>query len=257
MKSLIITFCSILFSSFLIAQNNSGEVLYEDKRNIHKGLPPEMEAMKDRIPEFRTAKKILYFNGQEALYVNKPRDKKEEAKNQEFRGERGGRRGGRWGRNDNNKYYTNLQEKKSLDAREFFGKDFLIEGEREALKWKIAADQKQVGAYLCQKATYQDTTQSIVAWFTPMIPVSSGPDDFFGLPGLILHLDIDNGMRQITATNIDLKELEADAITRPEKGKKISKSDFDSMRQEKMKEMEEEYGGKGGGRWRMRGGRNR
>ena len=40
---------SLLFSLFAIgaiAQNNTGEIVYVDKVNIHKSLPPEMEAMR-------------------------------------------------------------------------------------------------------------------------------------------------------------------------------------------------------------------
>lgn len=237
----------ISFSS-VSAQNNSGEILYVDKVNLHKNLPPEREAFKDRIPEFRETKKILYFNSQEALYTTKPKSEAELKQQREFRGERRRGRSRYRGQANNNKYYTDLRQATSVDSRNFFGKDFLIEGSRTPLKWKITGDQKQVGVYLCQKAIYQDSSRSIVAWFTPMIPVSSGPDDFFGLPGMILHLDIDDGSRQITATEISLKELEEGAIQKPTKGKKISETEFNKIREEKIKEREKEFGSRGGRR---------
>ncbi len=243
----ILTFI-LSFTSFINSQNTSGEIIYEEKVNIHKSLPPEMEAMKDRIPEFRENKKILYFNPSEALYVNKPKTEEEIKAQQEFRGEGRRGRGRRFRGNDNNKFYTNFSDKESIDSRNFFGKDFLITGERTPLKWKITGEQKQVGSYLCQKATYQDSTQNIEAWFTPMIPVSSGPDDYFGLPGLILHMDFDDGIRQITAIDIKSMELPTDAIVKPTKGKKVTKEEFDKIREEKIKEREEEFGRSGGGR---------
>jgi GLPGLI family protein len=240
----------------LISQNNSGEIVYLDKTNIHKNLPPEMEAMKERIPEFRESKKILYFNGTEALYITKPRDEAEKKEQQEFRGE-GRRRGGRrFGRNNNNQYYTSITNGTSIDSRNFFGKDFLIEGEREALKWKITGEQKQVGSYLCQKAIFQDSTNNIVAWFTPMIPVATGPDNYFGLPGMILHLDIDSGSRQITAMDISLKELDETTIVKPTKGKKVTQEEFAQIRSEKEKEMNEEFGDRRAGFGRFFRGRN-
>ncbi len=256
MKALFLYLSILLLTTATNAQNNTGEIVYLDKVNIHKSLPPEMEAMKDRIPEFRETKKILYFNAVEALYINKPKDEAEKTQQREFQGERGRRRGGRFGGgNNDNKYYTNFAEGTSVDSRNFFGKDFLIQGSRESLKWKITGEQKQVGSYLCQKATYQDSSQQIVAWFTPMIPVSTGPDHYFGLPGVILHMDFDSGTRQITATDISLKTLEEDQIILPTKGKKITKEEFDKMREEKIKEREEEFGGRpGGGRFRRFGG---
>ena len=248
---------SLVFS--LYSQNNSGEIIYLDKMNIHKNLPPEMEAMKERIPEFRESKKILFFNGNEALYKSKPKTEAEKNKQQEFRGEgRRGRRGGRGGRfggrNANNQYYTSVSDGVFVDSRNLFGKDFIIEGVRKPLKWKVTGEQKQVGAYLCQKATYQDSTQNIVAWFTPMIPVSAGPNNYNGLPGMILHMDFDQGTRQITATDISLKEIEKALISRPSEGKVVTEEEFDKIRAEKIKEREEEFGGQGGGRFRRFGG---
>ena len=85
-----------------------------------------------------------------------------------------------------------------------------------------------------------------MAWFTPMIPVPSGPNQYNGLPGMILHMDFDDGIRQITAVDIVLKDLEKDLIVKPTKGKKVSEEEFDKIREEKIKEMEEEFGGRGG-----------
>jgi len=239
--------CLLLFASLFcfvngFSQNIEGSITYEDKRNIHKSLPPEMEAMKDRIPEFRTSENILHFTKEEAVYKSVPKEKK---KNEEFRGERRGRRG--WGRqNENNVYYTNLGEKQSIDSRDFFGKKFLIAGARESKKWKMTGDQKMVGDYLCQKATFSDSTENIVVWFTPMIPVSTGPSDYFGLPGLILHVDINEGERLITAQGIELKPLEEGTIVRPTEGKNISSEEFAELRDKKMEEMRQERGGNGG-----------
>ena len=110
----------------------------------------------------------------------------------------------------------------------------------------MTGDQKMVGDYLCQKATFSDSTENIVVWFTPMIPVSTGPSDYFGLPGLILHVDINEGERLITAQGIDLKSLEEGDIIRPTEGKNISSEDFAELRDKKMEEMQQERGGRGG-----------
>ncbi len=241
----IIKIALLLLPVYCTAQITSGIVTYEDKQNLHKNLPAEMEAMKDRIPEYRTSEKVLTFTDTEAYYARKPRTEEDKKKNAEFTGERRRRGPGRRDRNRNNKFYTNFEENKSIDSRDLFGKTFLIEGEREAKAWKITADQKEVGDYLCQKAIYQDSTTNIEAWFTPMIPISSGPDDYFGLPGLILHLDIDEGTRTITATEIQAGGKEAITISKPEKGKKVTMEEFKSIREKKVKEMREEYGDRG------------
>ena len=80
------------------------------------------------------------------------------------------------------------------------------------------------------------------AWFTPNIPVSSGPNDFGALPGMILEISIDDGQTLIRADKVELMNLE-EAINPPKKGKKISQEDYDAMVEAKTKEMEEEMGG--------------
>jgi len=232
----IFFFLASFFTCSLFAQNNEGFIIYEDKYNIHKNLPPEMEAMKDRIPEYRTSKKILSFKGQESLYKAYVEEKVEV---QELKQ---GRSWGRWNRPDVNEYYSNMTDKVFIDHQEFFGREFLIEGEREIPKWKITPEQKQVGSYLCQKAILNDTSTVTIAWFTPMIPIMTGPDNYFGLPGAVLHVDVDSGMRMITAQTIELTTLEEE-ISQPKKGKKVSREEFEKIKEEKQKEMEEMYGG--------------
>jgi len=48
--------------------------------------------------------------------------------------------------------------------------------------------------------------------------------------------------------------LESGMIAKPTKGKKVTEDEFNTMRKEKLKEMEEEFGGRRGGRFRRFGG---
>lgn len=238
---------SFLFIQYTTAQITEAEVIYEDKTNIHRTLPEEMQQWKDRIPEFRTVKKVLLVNENETLYKKYVSDKPEEEV-LDAEKERSRRWRGRMNR-DENQMYSNVEEKLIIEEREFFGKKFLIEGAEEPLAWKISGEQKQVGSYLCMKATFQDTTQSIVAWFTPMIPVASGPDKYNQLPGLILHMDFNNGERTITATEVNPKEIDDTLVVKPEKGDKITREEFDQMVEEKTAEMKEMYGSSRGRRF--------
>ena len=233
----------LCFSFSMNAQATQGEIIYEDKVNIHKSLPPEMEDFKAQIPEFRNSKQVLYFTDKETLYTAF----KESSDEDESLSSRDGRRRMRFmrGRNES-KLYSNIEEKLHLEEREFFGKKFLIDGAGESIAWKMTGEQKQVGSYLCQKVTFQDTSRIIVAWFTPMIPVSAGPGSYGQLPGMILHVDINDGERMITAVEINLKELEEGTIVRPEDGDEVSREEFDKIVEEKTAEMREQFGGRGG-----------
>jgi GLPGLI family protein len=74
----------------------------------------------------------------------------------------------------------------------------------------------------------------IEAWYTPQIPVSHGPSEFWGLPGLIL--EINNGNTIMLCSKIVMNPDEIVEIEAPEKGKIINKEDYQKTVVEKMKE---------------------
>ncbi|MGB6082913.1 GLPGLI family protein [Moheibacter sp.] len=54
--------------------------------------------------------------------------------------------------------------------------------------WKIENEQKPYMDYTVQKAATTFKGRKYIAWFTPEIPISSGPYKFKGLPGLIVEI---------------------------------------------------------------------
>lgn len=219
------------------AQFLNGEITYETKVNLHKNLPDEMAHMKDEIPEFRTNKNTLLFTQGESYYFAK---KEEVSGNDDPNPRRRFRRFG--GNREEVKLYTDLKTKTSLESREFFGKKFLITGSPNDYQWKFSGKTKQVGSYLCQQAIHQDSTENIEVWFTPMIPVPAGPQNYLGLPGLVLHVDIDEGSRVITAIEVMNKDIKEGTIIQPDEGEEITREAFRELMIVKRKEMEQEYG---------------
>ena len=239
--ALIIMLCSCIVTN---AQNTSGTILYTQKINIHMNLPIEWEGMKDKIPEFRESNHKLTFGDSKVMYEAVKNEKKEAE-----RAKKGGKRGmrGMRGRKSQEKRFVDLSTNSVVATRDLMGKKFLVTGKPEKYKWKMTGKNKQVGSYLCQEATWQDSTTQIVAWFTPMIPVQAGPGDYTGLPGVILHMNINDGEREITATDVQLGDVGSSILVAPTEGKEVSQEEWSKIRKEKMKEMEEEYGGKGKG----------
>ena len=97
-------------------------------------------------------------------------------------------------------------------------------------------------------------TETITAWYTPMIPASHGPAEFGGLPGLILELN--TGNTTMLCTKVVLNPQEEIVIEAPEKGKKVSREEYKKIVDEKAKEMSERFGGgnrRGQGRGRFGG----
>ena len=87
--------------------------------------------------------------------------------------------------------------------------------------------------------------QTTTAWYTLDIPVSNGPRQYGGLPGLIL--EINDGNQTIVCTEIVLNPKDKPNIKEPEKGKVVNREKFEEISRKKTKEMMENFQGRGGG----------
>lgn len=232
MKINILFLFAILFLPIAaLAQNNEGVIQFEEKVNVHRNLPPDAEDMKAMIPEFRTHPNELLFNANESLYRNVEEEEEDDA------GEPGGGPMIRMQRPETT-IYRNFSAGRKAEAREFFGKNYLIEDTLTQPNWKVAAETKQVLGYNCLKATLADTVRKreITAWFTDALPLPSGPAQFGQLPGMILELDINNGEIVIAAKKVEFKKLKKGDIEAPKKGEKITDAAFQKMVAERMRE---------------------
>jgi len=227
-------FIAIIFCCTTLAfGQQSGKITYEEKMNLHRNLPPERQDMKDMMPEFNTSMFELIFSGDKSIY--QPQKESEETEVNTSAG--GAQMTMRFGR-ENRIVYKNMAEDKMIESREFMQKQFLIVGPPTIRKWKMGTKQKEILGHKCMGADFRlDSVTTLVAWFTPEISVLNGPSDYQGLPGLILGIDMNDGLRTITATDIKLEAVDASMIVAPTKGKEVTSEEFAKIREEKMKEM--------------------
>ncbi len=194
----------------------------------------------------------------------------------------GGGRGFRFGGfGGGGSIYKNSREGKMIESIEFFGKRFLITEKMEQPQWELGTETKKIGNYTCYKATMikvnndfdwrvfrrnrnnqkKDSTKVeekekvrttvVTAWYTPDIPVSTGPDDYWGLPGLIL--EINAGRTTMLCTEIVLNPAEKVEIKAPKKGDNVTREEYNAIVKKKTEEMRERFrNGRGGGRGRGR-----
>jgi len=241
MKKLIVAL--LISLPFLIMAQTQGVIQYEETISLQIDLPEGMEEFKSQIPNSQKNKMDLTFTEEVALY--EPAKSNEEPQDVTMGSEEGGMMMKMKFDMPENKTFTNITEGTMVEKQDFMGKKFLITGDVEKYKWKLTGEQEKVLDYVCQKATYQDSTRNLVAWFTPQIPVATGPGSISGLPGMVLKLDRNDGEMVVVATSIELKEIEKKTLKAPKKGKKVSQEEFQKIQDEKMKEMEEEFGGSG------------
>jgi GLPGLI family protein len=83
-------------------------------------------------------------------------------------------------------------------------------------------------------------TTKVTAWYSPQIPISQGPLEYWGLPGLILEVNIGNTTMLCSKIVMNLDEkLKIEA---PQKGKEATKKEYKSIITGKMIEMRNNRG---------------
>jgi GLPGLI family protein len=86
----------------------------------------------------------------------------------------------------------------------------------------------------------------VTAWYTPDIPVNQGPENYWGLPGLIL--EVNDGKTIVLCSKIVMNTKEKKEIKPQTKGKVVTQAEYDKIATEKMAEMREMNQGQGGRR---------
>ena len=267
MKNYILLLLLSLITVNSFAQEFHGKAYYMSKTkmnpNFGKNMPPERkQRMMERLKSSLEKNYELDFNSTSSLFYEE---------------ERLGVSGGN-GRFNFMSFMSPFQgilhkefgTKTFTNRLEFFGKFFLIKDSLPNSKWVLSGKSKQIGSYMAYKAStsrevpqqvFQFGRQSeneenkkpkmktvnITAWFTPQIPVSTGPDKHGGLPGLILEVSTDN--TTVLCTKVVLNPQHKIKIKEPDKGTKVTQKEYEQIRKDKIAEMQEMYG-----RNRRRGG---
>ena len=234
---------SILLPFILNAQTE-GTIIYTQTVSFDFEAPEGMEDMFKNMPKSQSSEKILLFKDSESLYkTHKSNDFNHESRVESDMGE------SVFNikiQEPDNQVYMDRKDEKTIAKQDLMGKPFLIEDDIEKQDWKVSSDRRQILDYQCMKATYakNDSTE-IIAWFTPQIAQGIGPENYNGLPGAILMIDINEGEREIVAKEITLDAVDESLIAPPTKGKKVSRDKFKKIEKEKMEEMESISGGTG------------
>ena len=118
------------------------------------------------------------------------------------------------------------------DAIDLLNKTYIIEDSLRAPKWKILTEMKEIAGHICMNAFWNDTLrkQKVVAWYALDIKNNGGPERFFGLSGLILEVNINDGAIVFTADKIEEKKLTTELdFPKKIKGKKIKEKDYEDI----------------------------
>ncbi|HEV8083431.1 MAG TPA: GLPGLI family protein [Chitinophagaceae bacterium] len=223
MKKKIFGMIAIMLFQAAGAQIKEGKIIYEQKIDMHRRMQDEQ--MKAMIPQFRTSKYELNFADNQSIY--KIQEEEPDISENTGHGNVMMKFAGA-----NAEYYKNFSTQKQVEKRELADKDYVIEDSLRHISWKLEDETKTVLGYNCKKASGKTERGSdVIAWYTEEIQMSSGPESFNGLPGMILQVDINKKEFLITAVNLE-KTADKKELKVPSKGKKISPSDFAKLQKD-------------------------
>lgn len=226
MKKVLSVITGFLLLQPAIGQVKEGKVTYEQKVDMYRRIPEENQQLRSMISQFRTAKFELFFGNNQSLF----RAVEEEP---DMTGENNGGVVIRIGGSPDNEYYKNFSTQKAVEVRELMEELYLIEDSIRNHTWKPEeGETKVILGYTCKKATGKTERGSdVVAWYCEEIPVASGPEQFNGLPGMILGIDANKGEIVFTAIALD-KKVDMKTIKVPTKGKKMTGPEFAAKQKE-------------------------
>lgn len=265
------------FQGMAVYESKTSMEDFKARMSGNRDITPEMQKnMEDRMKKMFEKTFILNFDKTASIY------KEEEKLDAPTQGGGGGFRmmGSMMGAGGT--FYKNIKEKTYTVDKEFMGKEFLIKDSLPHLKWKMEGETRVIGGFNCFKATavrpvsktdFQNLRPKkesesaakpktedkktdfmsglempkeivVTAWYTPEIPVNQGPDNYWGLPGLIL--EINDGKTVILCSKIVLNPKEKAVIKPSTKGKVISQVEYDETVIKKMEEFREMNRNRGG-----------
>ena len=224
MKGLIFGF--LLFCSVVtFGQKLEGTIRYLMVQNIAQQI-----ATTDYMSKQATDK-LAYMIGNRGerksysiLYLNATQSKYEDSEERPDKNDNGYS-----SRKDEYTITRNYEKKTMRDGIDFLSKTYIIEDSLRAPKWKILNEMKEVAGHICMNAYWNDTLkkQKVIGWYALDIQNSGGPERFFGLPGLILEVNINDGALVITADKIEPKKLTTELdFPKKLKGKKIKEAGY-------------------------------
>jgi len=251
MKRLLTLFL-VLFPVAASAQE--GAILFDRAVQYDFEVPEAWAEYKDMIPSANISSMLLLFDESASLMIPAPTEEEEAALSgmeSRAQGLTARLKMGSPSRSDQESLlvaYVSYEDGTIAETREFMGRTFLISGTQPFYEWRLTGEQSEFLGHVVHKATAVQDSTVIEAWFTPEIPVSTGPGLFGGLPGLILVVSVDDGHLMYSATEVNLDGLEDGAIKPPEDGREVTRDEYEEIVAEKLAELESLRRSRGRGR---------
>ncbi|WP_299228327.1 GLPGLI family protein [uncultured Psychroserpens sp.] len=159
-KRLCILLCITFLSTNISAQEFQGKAYYVSKSTMDLGRwgaklsEAQKKQIQARLKNRLEKTYILTFNKEESFF-------KEEEKLDAISGATDS-----WGKNfAAGDQYKNVKTNTQIQNQDFYGKRFLVKDELQPIEWKMINETKQIGNYMCFKATASVPTNEL-SWYS-------------------------------------------------------------------------------------------
>lgn len=262
--NLVMLITNLAFSTAIFSQDSHGIVHYEYKEDMagkvtfqtSNGSEALDQNIMQKIQKSFEKTFELRFNQTEAIYQEFQKvTMKDGSGNATF-----------------DRLYSNLSKKVLIEEveNEWDSRKYLVKDSLSRYNWTLENSTKTIGDYICYKAIsvvkvsdkdvadYENQIsknnlksisllsidppkdKTIIAWYTPEIPVSHGPEKYQGLPRLILEVNDDGAVW--SCSKLILNPLKKTIVKIPTKGKMIFKKEYDILVEKQLEKMKDEDG---------------
>jgi len=153
-----------------------------------------MEELKKQFPKVVADNFTLQFNSKESFYYLTKENPDNKYINMLFK--------------PSETNYVNQKHESGTvtSAANIFENTYLVNDSLVKYEWKITGEVRDIAGFECKKAvTKICDSVVVVAFYTDQIPVQAGPENFNGLPGMILGIAVPRLGTTIFATSISLQ----------------------------------------------------
>lgn len=172
-----------------------GKIEFEKKVNMHKSIGDNSwtSELKDKMPVYSTSYYDLLFDSSVSVFKagrEVPDDKWKSM----------------WGESSaEDVIKMDYAAGMYTEYKQVFEKKFLVQDTMFHIDWKITDEYRTIAGFECRKAVgnFFDSLY-VVAFYTDQIPLPGGPEQYKGLPGLILGLAFPRYFTTWFATKVEL-----------------------------------------------------
>lgn len=133
-------------------------------------------------------------------------------------------------------YYTNIGQGNYIFQTTYNHKKILIKDQLKPLQWTLTKEESTHLGFTVRKAILKNGSIETEAWYAPELKYKNGPQNFWGLPGLILKIESNsfdtNGEMTYTMIleAIEIKQNDKEKLKIPTKGEIMTQAEYNDFK---------------------------